>query len=84
LFVFLFFMKNNFWYLFSTFSQIGFIIAIPAALFAYFGHKLDIKFDTSPLFLISGIGIAIFVSCFAIYQMIKKIEKNDTTKTIKK
>lgn len=77
-------MKNNLWFLFSTFSQIGFVIAIPAALFAYLGHKLDIKFGTSPFFLISGIGIAILVSCLTIYQMIKKIEKNDTAKTIKK
>ena len=59
----------------SIFGQIGFIIAIPAVVFAYLGHKLDLKFHTSPLFILSGIGFSIFVSSLAIYQMIKKIEK---------
>jgi len=77
-------MKNNIWYLFSTFSQIGFIIAIPAGVFAYLGHKIDVKFSTSPLFILSGIGVAIFVSCLAIYQMIKKIENEDSSKNTKK
>jgi len=66
--------KMNTWYMFSLFGQIGFIIAIPVAVFAYFGHKLDIKFQISPLFLLSGMGISLFVSSLGIYRMIKKVE----------
>ena len=66
--------KINSWYMFSLFGQIGFIIAVPVAVFAYFGHKLDLKFNSSPLFLLSGMGISLFVSSLGIYRMIKKVE----------
>lgn len=67
-------MKNNLWPMLSIFGQIGLIIAIPVAVLAYFGHKLDLKFHTSPLFILSGMGISLFISSLAIYQMIKRIE----------
>jgi len=60
--------------LLGIFGQIGFIIAIPVAIFAYFGHKLDLKFHTSPLFLLAGMGLSLFISSLGIYGMIKKIE----------
>jgi len=68
-------MKNNIWSMLYLFGQIGFIIAIPAVIFAYLGRILDIRFNISPLFVLSGIGIALFISSLAIYKMIKKIEE---------
>jgi Na+/H+ antiporter NhaC len=67
-------MKNNVWSILAVFGQVGLIIAIPVVICAYFGHKLDLKFNSSPLFILSGMGISLFVSSLAIYQMIKKIE----------
>ena len=67
--------NSNTWYLLSLFGQIGFIIAIPVAVLAYLGHKLDIICNTSPFFILTGMGLAITASSIGIYQMIKKIEE---------
>lgn len=65
----------NTWQMMSMFGQIGFIIAIPVAILAYFGHKLDVRLNTSPLFILSGMGISLFISSLGIYRMIKKVEE---------
>jgi len=67
-------MKNNVWFVLSEIGQLGFIIAVPVAVFAYFGAKIDKTYHTSPMFLIAGIGLSIFASSLVIYQKIKKIE----------
>ncbi len=67
--------KNNIFYVLSSIGQLGFIIAVPAALFAYFGAKLDKVYATSPLFLLAGLGLSILTSSLAIYQKIKQLEK---------
>jgi F0F1-type ATP synthase assembly protein I len=67
-------MKNNIWPTLAIIGQVGLIIAIPVSILAYFGHKLDLRFHTSPLFLLAGMGLSLLLSSLAIYQMIKKIE----------
>jgi hypothetical protein len=66
--------KVNMWYILTLFGQIGFIIAIPVAVLAYFGHRIDDRWHTSPLFILVGMGLALTISSIAIYTMIKKIE----------
>lgn len=66
--------KNNIFYVLSILGQLGFIIAIPAAVFAYLGAMLDKKWHTSPLMIIASLGLAIFSSSIIVYRMIKKIE----------
>ena len=67
--------KNTMWMVLGTLGQVGYIIALPAAFMAYFGHKLDQKFNTSPWFLVAGIGIAITISSLGVYRLIRRIEK---------
>jgi F0F1-type ATP synthase assembly protein I len=67
--------KNNIWFVFSTLSQVGLVIAVPVAVFAYFGAKMDRFYHTTPLFMISGMGLSLLVSSLLIYRMIKKIEE---------
>lgn len=67
-------MKNNVWLVLSEVGQIGFIIAVPVAIFAYFGAKFDKTYHTSPMFLISGIGLSMLISGLTIYYKIKRIE----------
>ncbi|MCL5795104.1 MAG: AtpZ/AtpI family protein [Patescibacteria group bacterium] len=67
--------KNNIWFVFSILGQIGLIIAIPVVFLAYFGAKLDKFYHTAPLFILSGMGIALAISSLLIYQMIKRIEE---------
>lgn len=68
--------KQSFWFVVGTLTQIGFIIAIPVAIFAYIGAKLDKAYHTTPLFILAGMGLSIFISGVAIYFKIKQIEKN--------
>lgn len=65
----------SYWNALEMLGQLGFVIAIPAAVFAYLGALLDRKYHTSPLFIIAGLGLAIFLSSLAVYRMIKKIEE---------
>ncbi len=66
--------KNNIWFVFSILGQIGIIIAVPVAVLAYLGAKLDKFYHTTPLFILSGMGVALAISSLLIYQMIKKVE----------
>lgn len=59
----------------SLCGQLGFIIALPVAVLAYFGAKLDKFYGTSPLFILSGMGLSIFISSITIYYKIKQLEK---------
>ncbi len=45
------------------------------AILAYAGHRLDLKLNTSPLFILSGMGLSLLISGILIYRMIKKIEE---------
>lgn len=65
---------RNVWYVLGLVGQIGFIIAIPVAILAYIGAKLDKIYSTSPFFLLAGIGLSIFVSSLIIYRKIKQLE----------
>lgn len=63
------------WYVLSLCGQLGFIIALPVAILTYYGHLLDLKFSTTPLFILIGIGLAMIVSGLIIWRLIKKIEE---------
>ncbi|EKD56735.1 MAG: hypothetical protein ACD_58C00110G0003 [uncultured bacterium] len=67
--------KYDIWWVLSICGQLGFVIALPAAGFAYLGAILDKKYATSPLFVISGLGIAIFASSVWVYRMVKRLER---------
>lgn len=57
----------------SLVFELGFIIAIPIALLALGGRLLDKHLNTSPLFILVGIGLAIFLTSFLVYKRITKI-----------
>ncbi|MBI2589667.1 AtpZ/AtpI family protein [Candidatus Berkelbacteria bacterium] len=59
----------------SLVSQLGFIIAIPAALLGFGGAYLDKTLGTSPLFILLGIGGALASSSCLVYRYIKQIER---------
>lgn len=62
------------WQVLNICGQLGFVIAIPAAGFAYLGAILDKKYHTSPWLVIAGLGLAIFCSSIWVWRMLKKIE----------
>lgn len=63
----------SWWRLAGLASQIGYIIAIPAVLFAFGGAYLDKNLGTSPLFVILGLSFAFLVSAFGVAKVIREI-----------
>lgn len=54
-------------------GEIGYLIAIPAALLGFGGAYLDKTLGTSPLFIIVGLAIALASSTLAIWHRIKPL-----------
>lgn len=62
------------WQVLGICGQVGYIIALPAAGFAYLGALSDKKYGTSPWLVIAGLGLAIFCSSMWVWRMLKRIE----------
>lgn len=52
---------------------IGLQLAITMLIFVYGGHRLDLYFDKSPLFLIAG---TIIGMCLGFYHLLKDLQVN--------
>jgi F0F1-type ATP synthase assembly protein I len=59
--------------LISLVFELGFMVAIPIVLLALGGRLLDKYLDTSPLFILVGIGLALCITTFLVYKKITKI-----------
>lgn len=59
----------------SLVGQLGYMIAIPAVMGAAGGAYLDKRFETSPLFILLGLGLAIASSSYWIWTLIKRINQ---------
>jgi F0F1-type ATP synthase assembly protein I len=53
--------------------ELGYSIAIPIVVFALIGRFIDKYLNTSPIFLLAGIIVSIFVSSFMILRKMKEI-----------
>ena len=53
--------------------ELGYLIAVPLVVFAASGRFLDRKYETSPIFLLSGILLAMAVSGVLVFRKTKKI-----------
>lgn len=56
-------------------GQLGFEIALPLVGATIGGHWLDKRFETSPLFLLIGMAVAVVLSTLLVVMKIKKIMK---------
>jgi len=65
--------EANWGLVFGLVGQIGYIIAIPAVLFAFGGAYLDKYAGTSPLFVILGLSLAFLASAFGVARVIRTI-----------
>jgi F0F1-type ATP synthase assembly protein I len=61
------------WITMSLVGQLGFQIAVPLVIFTLIGKKLDNHFGTLPLFLLTAMGLAMVVSSYQVYKIIKKV-----------
>lgn len=66
--------------------QMGYLLAIPLVALALAGRLLDKRLDTSPLFLLIGIGLSIVISSILVakkaLEIISEISKTDSAKDI--
>lgn len=54
-------------------SELGYMIAVPAAVFSVGGAYVDKQLQTSPLFLVSGMSMAFLISALGIGRMIRRL-----------
>ncbi|MBU1915553.1 AtpZ/AtpI family protein, partial [Patescibacteria group bacterium] len=57
---------------FRIVGEFGFIIAAPIVILALLGKWLDGRYDTAPLFLVSGFILAALLSAVSIYRRAKQ------------
>lgn len=56
-------------------GEIGIILAVPLVFLLLAGIKLDARFDTSPLFTITGMLVSVIISVIAIAHKINRVRK---------
>lgn len=64
------------WGAVSLVFELGYIIAIPAALLGFGGAYLDQHMETSPLFVVVGLLLAFAISALAVVSKVKSITKH--------
>lgn len=70
-------MKDTVWGALNLVFELGYMIAIPIVVLGFGGALLDKKYDTSPLFILIGIVIAVLISSIAVYKKIKEISEEN-------
>ena len=55
--------------------ELGYMIALPLVIFALIGRYLDVKYQTSPLFILIGTFIAFFISSYFVWQKTLEISR---------
>ena len=70
--------KNSFslFYALSIAWQLGFLIAIPIALFIFLGHLADVFLKTSPILLFVGLIAGVIITIYEVYNLLVPIVKN--------
>lgn len=53
--------------------ELGYAIAGPLVVMAFLGRFLDKRYETSPIFLLSGIFLAMIISGLLVFRKTKKI-----------
>ena len=61
--------------------ELGYIIALPAALLGFGGAFLDKKFQTSPIFLALGFSLAFAISAIAVIRKVREINADTPSKS---
>ncbi|MGD9677954.1 MAG: AtpZ/AtpI family protein [Vulcanibacillus sp.] len=63
--------KENPWHAFGLVSAIGLDLAIMVIIGMWIGKKLDLSFQSSPLFLIIGLVLGFTIGIISIIRLIK-------------
>lgn len=58
---------------FGLAMQLGYLIVIPLVALAIGGRLLDKKFDSSPVFLLVGVLMSVFISSYLVYTKTRDV-----------
>ncbi len=61
------------WFVLSLALQLGYMIALPAALLGFGGAWLDRQLETSPLFILLGLVLAIAASGLWVWRFVQRV-----------
>lgn len=65
--------KSIFWQAVGLVFQFGYTIIVPLVILVLAGRLLDKKFNSSPIFLLTGIIVSVIISGVALLLKMKKI-----------
>lgn len=65
--------KTTWWNVIGLAWELGYTIAIPIVVLGFGGAYVDKRLGISPLFILTGIALAMALTGFGIYRKIKKI-----------
>lgn len=65
--------KSVFWQAVGLAFQFGYTITVPLVILVLIGRFLDKKFDSSPIFILTGIVLSMIASGVALFIKIKKV-----------
>jgi LPXTG-motif cell wall-anchored protein len=68
-------MFKGLWLAVQLVWDMGWIIAIPAVVFAFLGAYLDKRFGTTPTFILIGLALALLLSFLGVKRKLKEILK---------
>ncbi|MDA2935795.1 AtpZ/AtpI family protein [Patescibacteria group bacterium AH-259-L05] len=67
--------KSVVWQSISIAMQLGYAIALPLVIFAIAGRILDKQYDSSPIFLLTGVVLSLIISSILVFIKIQRIVK---------
>ncbi|MDA2922159.1 AtpZ/AtpI family protein [Patescibacteria group bacterium AH-259-L07] len=67
--------KSVVWQSISIALQLGYAIALPLVIFAIGGRLLDKHYDSSPIFLLTGVVLSLIISSILVFIKIQRIVK---------
>ena len=73
-------MKKELVFAFSLIGKVGIVTATPAVGFAFLGHYLDVRFQTSPKLLIICMVVALALSLLSLKKIVTDVIKNQDNK----
>ena len=68
-------IKNDMWLVVELAWAVGWIVAVPAVALGFGGAYLDRYFDTSPVFILIGMGCAVSLSGWGLWRKLRQILK---------
>lgn len=61
------------WMAFGLVFELGYLIALPAFILGFGGAYADKYFGTTPLCIVGGLALALFLSAVSVYHKVKEV-----------